>query len=600
MAFNLRKVLASMLVVLLMINMLPQGLSQGLRPGTVAQAEALEEALEEAPSDGQSEPPASDASGETGGDQTPAPDADATEAPADPTEQPDQPQQGDATAAPGETDMASPEPSEQPAEQPVEQPTEQPVEQPVEQPAEQPLGGPEGDVQAKATVVVTGVTIIASEDAEEKPLAAAAIQLNADVSHELNLTAKLSYNAPGASANVRWTTSNGKVAKIAPNGLDCTVTGLKAGTVTITAAATDGSGIKATCKVTVARLVEDITVSSASQSVVAGFTQTYTAQVLPSNATNKAVEWFSGDLTVATVSAKGVVKGVAPGNTTITARAKDGSLVEGTLDVTVLPVVSEIQLTADGEETSAASIDINSDKKSILLKAETIPADATQVVGWSTSSAKIASITQNGMECTVTGVAVGTATITCTAKDGSGKKSAFTVTVTRLAKDITITGPTTTMMGGGRMTLTATVTPSKTTNKAVNWTPSDDSIATVSSKGVVTAMAVTEPATVTITATAKDGSGVFGTYDIQVTPAAAEVKVEAEGGASNVIDLSEADPLDRTLQLKAVISPGNASQEVTWTTSNGKVARVDATGLVTGVAVGTATITARHSQGRFR
>ncbi len=220
---------------------------------------------------------------------------------------------------------------------------------------------------------------------------------------------------------------------------------------------------------------------------------------------------------MATVSSKGGVKGVAPGEAVITATAKDGSLVTGTKTSPCCPRRQGIQLTADGEQASSGVIDIASEKKTILLQAQISPAGATQAVTWTTSSAKIAKVSADGLSCTVTGVKEGSATITAKAKDGTGKKATFSVSVKQLVKTVEITGASA-LIGGKSATLKAAVTPSNATNKSVNWTSSDEGVATVSSKGVVTAAAVTQPETVTITATAKDASGFSGTLVVTVVP----------------------------------------------------------------------------------
>ena len=69
------------------------------------------------------------------------------------------------------------------------------------------------------------------------------------------------------------------------------------------------------------------------------------------------------------------------------------------------------------------------------------------------------------------------------------------------------------MTVGGELQLTATVNPSDATNSGIVWSSSDDAVATVSETGLVTAVSV---GIVTITATAVDGSGVYGKCDIAV------------------------------------------------------------------------------------
>lgn len=90
-----------------------------------------------------------------------------------------------------------------------------------------------------------------------------------------------------------------------------------------------------------------------------------------------------------------------------------------------------------------------------------------------------------------------------------------------LVSGITITaaGGVSYVTNGKTLQLTAAVTPDNAADKTVAWSSSDETSATVDSTGLVTAKAVT--AKVTITATAKDGSGVKGTIDLAVTAAAA-------------------------------------------------------------------------------
>lgn len=100
------------------------------------------------------------------------------------------------------------------------------------------------------------------------------------------------------------------------------VTAVAPGEAVITATTTDGS-LKATCKVTVVKHVEDISVSPTQVKVIVGKTQEITVEFTPSGATNKEVEWVSSKPEIASV-ADGVVTGVAVGEALITATSVDG------------------------------------------------------------------------------------------------------------------------------------------------------------------------------------------------------------------------------------------------------------------------------------
>jgi len=123
--------------------------------------------------------------------------------------------------------------------------------------------------------------------------------------------------------------------------------------------------------------------------------------------------------------------------------------------------------------------------------------------------------------------------------------------------------------------LTATVTPSIAVNKAVIWSSSNTQIATVSSSGLVAALTA---GTVTVTATAADGSNVAGT---------AAITVQGSGNIIPVTNLTLAQtsgtlhPGD-TVQLVPVIAPPDATDKtVIWSTSNASRATVSTSGLVT-------------------
>ena len=148
---------------------------------------------------------------------------------------------------------------------------------------------------------------------------------------------------------------------------------------------------------------------------------------------------------------------------------------------------------------------------------------------------------------------------------------------------VSLNKTTLTLTEGGTESLTATVTPDNADNKAVEWTSSDETIATVSG-GTVTAK---KTGTATITATATDGTKKSASCTVTVVPQT----VAATGVTLNkqTLSLTEGD----TETLTATVAPDNATnKDVTWTSSDETVADVDENGKVTAVKEGTATITA--------
>ena len=142
------------------------------------------------------------------------------------------------------------------------------------------------------------------------------------------------------STEVTWKSSNTNVATVSAAGK---VVAKGKGTATITCTAKDGSGITATCKVTVKIPVSSVKLNRSTASIYKGKKLTLKATVGPSNANNKAVTWKSSNTKVAVVSAKGVITARGKGAATITCTAKDGSGKKATCKVTVkLPVTTKI------------------------------------------------------------------------------------------------------------------------------------------------------------------------------------------------------------------------------------------------------------------
>lgn len=120
---------------------------------------------------------------------------------------------------------------------------------------------------------------------------------------------------------VFWSSSNTSIATVNAEGQ---VTAVSNGTATITATAEDGSGVNASCLVTVCTHVESVSLNTTEININKGNTYTLTATVLPTNASDKSVAWTSGDPSIATVDESGKVTAVNGGSTTITVTTKDG------------------------------------------------------------------------------------------------------------------------------------------------------------------------------------------------------------------------------------------------------------------------------------
>jgi uncharacterized protein YjdB len=324
------------------------------------------------------------------------------------------------------------------------------------------------------------------------------------------------------------------VASVDQNGR---VTGIAAGSAIVTVRTVDG-GFTATCYVSVIVPVSGIVISPAAVSIDVGETYWLTATVEPFNAAITTLAWSTSSADIATVNQAGFVTGVAPGTVTITAAATDGSGVFATATVNViLPIVpvTGVTLNRNTLQLLVGSSD--------TLIATVLPANATNKnVTWASDSPSVASVDQNGR---VTGIAAGSAIVTVRTVDGNFSATC-NVSVIIPVSSITISPASVSIgLGTSLYWLVATVTPPNAGNQNLTWSSSNTAIATVNQGGYVSGIAL---GTVTITATAQDGSGVFGTCIVTVTNTTEESSLEFPGNAN----LNVALPL--------IITPVNADE----------------------------------------
>ena len=287
---------------------------------------------------------------------------------------------------------------------------------------------------------------------------------------------------------VTWASGNTVVAAVYANG---EIMPLSVGTTTITATTDDG-GFTTSCAITVQQGVGKLTLNETKDTISAGTTDTLTATVTPTNATNTTVAWALGKPAVASVDQNGVVTAYQPGSAIITATSKDGTNVKATCTVTVPNPVISVSLS---KQTMTVNMGTTQTIRAILT-----PSGATdKIVTWDSSDPTIASIDANGK---ITHVSDGTATITATTDDG-GDTATCDVTVQTAVTKITLNKTTDTITNGTTDTLAATITPDDATTQDVTWKSSNPLIASVDTNGVITAVA---SGTVTISATSQDGT----------------------------------------------------------------------------------------------
>lgn len=429
-----------------------------------------------------------------------------------------------------------------------------------------------------------------AESTESMPAGTPVIYLNGQPVEKTTLNLSLGNTLQFTSDRpVVWKTNKTYRSAVSQSGL---FTSLRPGTVTLTA--TDASGASAACEVRMTRLVTSLTISGPSE-LAAGKRGSLSVSVGPSNAAKKSVKWSSSDPSAVQVSSSGritaqKVSGVR--TAVITAAANDGSGITAQHTVTVMPAAQKVSVSHSGSPVSTLYLDLSSGQP-VQLTASVSPASASQAIKWKSSSSRV-KVTPDGL---VTGLKAGSATITATAQDGTGKKAVVKVKVVRMAESISVTGSGS--LTAGRSTkLKAAVSPSNVTSRKVIWTSSDPSAATVNKYGTVTAKKISGTRTVTITASAADGSGVSASHTLTITPAISSMQLQLGDktlGKTLTIDIG-AGPVD----LNALIRPAEACQNVTWKSSSVKRAAVNADGVVTPLKTGTVTITATAQDGSGR
>ena len=151
------------------------------------------------------------------------------------------------------------------------------------------------------------------------------------------------YNSSATNKELSFKSSNTSVATVSSTTGKVTAKGY--GTCVITCNAMDGSGVKATCKVTVRRYVTKISFGTKKLVMKTKTKRTLKPRIAPTNADVKKVTWKSSNKKIATVDKKGKVTAKNPGTCTITCTAADGSKVKGKIKIKVKQTLADNEIT---------------------------------------------------------------------------------------------------------------------------------------------------------------------------------------------------------------------------------------------------------------
>ena len=389
------------------------------------------------------------------------------------------------------------------------------------------------------------------------------------------------------TTQVMWGVTNGTVASISNTGL---ATAVSVGTSGITAAMGSIQAPQATLTVTAATL-ESITVSPSTASIPSGYQQQYTATGLYSDGTmlniTGLVTWSSSSPAQASIDSTGLATGISVGSTNITASLNNISSNTATLTVTAATLVS-ISVTP-----ATASIPVGLTQQYIATGrySDHSTQNITTMVAWTTSNASVATVDSAGL---ATGLSVGgSITVTATLSPGTPGTAQLTVTSAVLESIAVTPSMNVNLPVGLTQPYTAVGTYSDsstaTLTNVVTWTSTNSNVAYINTQGMATGLT---PGDTIIRAAL--GSVSSNPVPLTVVPVATLTSITITP-ADGAIRVNGSVPMTATGTYSDG-STANLTTVVSWISLEPQYATIIAdTGVATGVAYGTTTITASLS-----
>ena len=323
-------------------------------------------------------------------------------------------------------------------------------------------------------------------------------QHNAIVDDVFTLTAKVMPEK--AAQKVIWTMEKTDILQDLGNGK---FKALKAGKVTITATAQDGSEVKATCHVTVKNpMATQVVLNETQHNATVDDVFTLTAKVMPEKAAQNVV-WTMDKTNILQDLGNGKFKSLKAGEVTITATTQDESEVKAECRVVVKnPMATQVVL---NETQHNATVD-----DVFTLTAKVMPEKAAQKVVWTMDKTDILHNMGKGK---FKALKAGEVTITATAQDGSGVKASCHVRVKNpMATQVVPNKTQHNAIVDDVFTLIAKVMPEKA-NQQLKWTLNNTDILQNLGDGRFKALKAGEAI---VTITTQDGSEVKAECFIKV------------------------------------------------------------------------------------
>ncbi|MBR6580563.1 MAG: Ig-like domain-containing protein [Ruminococcus sp.] len=326
--------------------------------------------------------------------------------------------------------------------------------------------------------------------------------------------------------------------------------------------------------------------------------------MLPANALNKSEIWSSSDESIAVVDNEGWVIGVSEGECTVTVKSADNPQVFAEIKVTVKNTrsVRDIRLSRESMTLKVGTGDL-------AARVTMLPDTAVNKKEiWTSSQPDVASVDDEGW---VVGHKAGNTIITVKSEDNPAVFGVILVTVTDDAvTTVTTTATTTTTtvppvtttttssidveeikFGDSEVTLEAgtsyvpilAISPLNATNKTLVWASSNNSVATVSEKGVITAVG---EGTCYVTVSSASNPAVMAVAIINVTNSTSTVTEIKLSKYEMKLSVGSSD-----ISIVTMLPVDAENKEEFWTSSDISVATVDEMGWVYGVGKGECIVT---------
>jgi uncharacterized protein YjdB len=432
-----------------------------------------------------------------------------------------------------------------------------------------------------ATIGCGGTSAAATPGRTLLAVAASPASAGLSVGAAKQFTATATYSdgsTQDVTALATWTATSPKVATITASGM---ATALAAGSTTVTATWDGVSGSASLTVSAAAKTLTSIAITPATATIAIGANQQFTATATYSDSSTADVTasatWTSSNAAIAKIAPSGLASAVAAGSATVTATV---SGVSANATVSVPAAAKTLSSVTISPATPSIAIGATQQFIATATYSDKTTADVTATATWTTSNPAVATVNAAGL---ATGVAAGAATVTATL---SGVQSGAALTVTPSLTAVSISPTPASLNVGATQQFTATATYSDKTTADVtaksNWTTSNPTVASINPSGVATAVA---SGSTTITASF---GGMTGTSTLNVR-------------ALTTISISPATASFSAGSTQQFTATGTYSDGTTadvtstsaWAVADKTVATISPSGLATGLASGSTSVTAK-------